>query len=290
MRCSGRLAEPCAQRTHRRGRVEVLPGGQGPGDETIGPDERRIDVDLARVDPSAPRGRGFAGLRTVDEASRGPGLRPSRSRSADRFTVVTTSGPGRSSINFMSGHRLATNRWASSRSIRSENVSHSALVCGPGRIRAPVGLVGRIRSDRVMRLPKPSIKEYALVTGQGGRPPKHGNDLRFANSEGWPEAAITTVIDTTNYGKAEAQAWDRLHLRPGRACRSAHRARTRCHQFGGGGPGLVRQRDHRGTQRHLQGRASAGTTPSACTPHSATSHPRSSRRPTTVLWSLRARE
>lgn len=27
----------------------------------------------------------------------------------------------------------------------------------------PVELVGRVRSDRVMRLPKPSAKEYALA-------------------------------------------------------------------------------------------------------------------------------
>lgn len=72
----------------------------------------------------------------------------------------------------------------------------------------PVELVGRIRSDRVMRLPKPSPKEYALAYPQGGRPPKHGKEFRFAKPETWPEAAITT-----NYGKAEAQAWDRVHPR-----------------------------------------------------------------------------
>ncbi|WP_412521252.1 hypothetical protein [Actinomadura madurae] len=80
------------------------------------------------------------------------------------------------------------------------------------------------------------MKEYALACPQGGRPPKHGREFRFANPETWPEAAITTVSDTTNYGKTEAQAWDRVHPRPGRACRSAHRARARCHRFGGGGP------------------------------------------------------
>lgn len=77
----------------------------------------------------------------------------------------------------------------------------------------PVGLVGRIRSDRVMRLPKPSLKEYSLAYPQGGRPPKHGKEFRFANPETWPEPAITTVTDTTNYGKAEAQARDRVHPR-----------------------------------------------------------------------------
>ncbi|MFF8193590.1 transposase, partial [Streptomyces bobili] len=49
----------------------------------------------------------------------------------------------------------------------------------------PVELVGRIRSDRVMRLPKPSPKEYALAYPQGGRPPKHGKEFRFAKPETW---------------------------------------------------------------------------------------------------------
>lgn len=31
--------------------------------------------------------------------------------------------------------------------------------------------------------------------------------------ETWPEPAITTATGTTNYGKAEAQAWDRVHPR-----------------------------------------------------------------------------
>lgn len=77
----------------------------------------------------------------------------------------------------------------------------------------PVELVGRIRSDRVMRLPKPSLKEYSLAYPQGGRPPKHGKEFRFAKPETWPEAAITTATDTANYGKAEVQAWDRVHPR-----------------------------------------------------------------------------
>ncbi|RII06869.1 hypothetical protein DSC45_35210 [Streptomyces sp. YIM 130001] len=77
----------------------------------------------------------------------------------------------------------------------------------------PVELVGRVRGDRVMRLPKPSPKEYALAYPQGGRPPKQGKEFRFAKPETWPEAAVTTVTDTANYGKAEAQAWDRVHPR-----------------------------------------------------------------------------
>ncbi|MFF2411486.1 NF041680 family putative transposase [Streptomyces sp. NPDC058092] len=72
----------------------------------------------------------------------------------------------------------------------------------------PVELVGRVRSDRVMRLPKPP-----RMHGVNGRPPKHGLEFRFTKPETWPEPAITTVTDTTNYGKAEAQAWDRVHPR-----------------------------------------------------------------------------
>ncbi|MGW2842033.1 transposase, partial [Streptomyces sp. NPDC001493] len=72
----------------------------------------------------------------------------------------------------------------------------------------PVELVGRLRSDRVMRPPKPP-----RTHGVSGRPPKHGPEFRFTKPETWPEPVITTVTDTTNYGKARAQAWDRVHPR-----------------------------------------------------------------------------
>lgn len=77
----------------------------------------------------------------------------------------------------------------------------------------PVELVGRVRSDRVMRCPAPSREEFHRAHPRGGHPPKHGPELRFAKPETWPEAAITTATDTVNYGKAEAQAWDRVHPR-----------------------------------------------------------------------------
>ncbi|ALV39242.1 hypothetical protein AS200_44935 (plasmid) [Streptomyces sp. CdTB01] len=64
----------------------------------------------------------------------------------------------------------------------------------------PVELVRRIRSDRVMRLPKPPLKEYGRAYPQGG-PPKQGEEFRFAALEIWPEAAITTATDTANYGE-----------------------------------------------------------------------------------------
>jgi hypothetical protein len=72
----------------------------------------------------------------------------------------------------------------------------------------PVELVGRVCSDRVMRMPKPP-----RMHGVHGRPPKHGPEFRFAKPETWPEPAITTVTDTSKYGKAETQAWDRVHPR-----------------------------------------------------------------------------
>ncbi|MFH9735731.1 NF041680 family putative transposase [Streptomyces sp. NPDC017260] len=73
----------------------------------------------------------------------------------------------------------------------------------------PVELVGRIRGDRVMRLPKPP----RVYDPKGGRPPKHGPEFRFTKPETWPGPSVSTATDTTNYGKAAAQAWDRVHPR-----------------------------------------------------------------------------
>ncbi|MCX4681914.1 transposase [Streptomyces sp. NBC_01433] len=76
----------------------------------------------------------------------------------------------------------------------------------------PAELVGRVRSDRVIRLPKPP-----RMPGINGQPPKHGPEFRFTKPETWPEPAITTVTNTTHYGKAETQAWDRVYPRLSRA-------------------------------------------------------------------------
>ncbi|WP_238845645.1 NF041680 family putative transposase [Nocardia terpenica] len=83
-------------------------------------------------------------------------------------------------------------------------------VCRLGWVLAdlPVELVGRLRSDRVMQLPKP-----VRVPGTNGRPPKHGPEFRFADPGSWPRPVVTTITATGNYGKAVAQAWDRLHPR-----------------------------------------------------------------------------
>jgi hypothetical protein len=47
-----------------------------------------------------------------------------------------------------------------------------------------------MRSGRVMRRPKPSLKEYALAQPQGGRPPKHGREFRFAKPDTWGEPDV----------------------------------------------------------------------------------------------------
>lgn len=77
----------------------------------------------------------------------------------------------------------------------------------------PVEVLGRMRSDRVMRRPTPSPKEYALSYPQGGRPPKHGKEFRFAKPETWGEPDAATVQVTDRYGTARAMAWDRIHPR-----------------------------------------------------------------------------
>lgn len=70
----------------------------------------------------------------------------------------------------------------------------------------PAELLGRIRSDRVLRLPAPPRRQ-----GANGRPPKHGAEFALAKPATWSEPTVTTTTDTTRYGKAQAAAWDRLH-------------------------------------------------------------------------------
>ncbi|RAJ29172.1 DDE superfamily endonuclease [Kitasatospora sp. SolWspMP-SS2h] len=74
----------------------------------------------------------------------------------------------------------------------------------------PVEVLGRLRSDRVMRKPVP---RPWISPPQGGHPPKHGKEFRFAKPETWgePDAATTQVTD--RYGTARTMAWDRIHPR-----------------------------------------------------------------------------
>jgi hypothetical protein len=72
----------------------------------------------------------------------------------------------------------------------------------------PVELLGRIRSDRVLRLPKPP-----RLAGATGRPPKHGPEFALDKPATWPEPQHTTTTETTRYGTARASSWDRLHPR-----------------------------------------------------------------------------
>lgn len=72
----------------------------------------------------------------------------------------------------------------------------------------PVELVGRIRSDRVLRLPAPPRDPHFI-----GRPPRHGGEFALAKAETWPPPQHMTTTTTTRYGTATAACWDRLHPR-----------------------------------------------------------------------------
>ena len=72
----------------------------------------------------------------------------------------------------------------------------------------PVEILGRLRSDRVLHFPVP-----ARQPGTNGRPPRHGQEFALADPATWPDPAVATTTETTRYGTAAAQAWDRLHPR-----------------------------------------------------------------------------
>ncbi|MFI6485479.1 NF041680 family putative transposase [Nonomuraea sp. NPDC050663] len=75
----------------------------------------------------------------------------------------------------------------------------------------PVEVLGRMRSDRVMRRPAPSREEFDRAHPHGGRYPKHGAEFVFGDPATWGDPHAATVTDTTRYGSASAKAWDRLH-------------------------------------------------------------------------------
>ncbi|MFF9645934.1 transposase [Kitasatospora aureofaciens] len=68
----------------------------------------------------------------------------------------------------------------------------------PARVRAggPAReVLGRIRSDRVLRLPKPPG-----VPGTNGRPPMNGPEFALAKPATWPEPEHTTTTEMPRYG------------------------------------------------------------------------------------------
>jgi hypothetical protein len=70
----------------------------------------------------------------------------------------------------------------------------------------PVQVLGRLRSDRVLRQPPP-----AREPGQTGRPLRHGPELKLADKATHPRPDVTTATATTRYGTATATAWHRMH-------------------------------------------------------------------------------
>jgi DDE superfamily endonuclease len=72
----------------------------------------------------------------------------------------------------------------------------------------PVEVLGRLRSDRVLHFPVPPRRP-----GTNGRPPRHGRQFALADPKTWPQPPVAITTDTTRYGTAAAQAWDRLHPR-----------------------------------------------------------------------------
>ncbi|WP_435861715.1 transposase [Streptomyces milbemycinicus] len=64
----------------------------------------------------------------------------------------------------------------------------------------PVEILGRLRSDRVMRRPTPPH----VYDPQGGRPPKHASECAFCASATLGDEHVATVTDTRLYGKATA--------------------------------------------------------------------------------------
>lgn len=61
--------------------------------------------------------------------------------------------------------------------------------------------------------PSPSREKFLLAHPKGGRPPKHGGEFVSGDPATWGAEQAVTVTDTRLYGKATAQAWDRLHPR-----------------------------------------------------------------------------
>ncbi|WP_422804815.1 transposase [Streptomyces noursei] len=49
----------------------------------------------------------------------------------------------------------------------------------------PAELIGRLRSDRIMRRPTPSREEYYRAHPRGGHPPRHSSEFIFKDARTW---------------------------------------------------------------------------------------------------------
>ncbi|WP_232839997.1 NF041680 family putative transposase [Nocardia aurea] len=72
----------------------------------------------------------------------------------------------------------------------------------------PVAVLGRMRSDRVLRRAVPP-----RLPGINGRPPRHGGEFVFGDPAIWGDPATAATTDTRLYGPATARSWNRLHPR-----------------------------------------------------------------------------
>ena len=72
----------------------------------------------------------------------------------------------------------------------------------------PVAVLGRMRSDRVLRRAAGSQPAAAR-----GRPRRHGGEFVFGDPGTWGAPQVTTTTATRLYGPATARSWDRLHPR-----------------------------------------------------------------------------
>ena len=70
----------------------------------------------------------------------------------------------------------------------------------------PVVVAGRLKSDRVFHLPVP-----ARVPGQVGRTRRHGPIIDLDAPHTHPTATVSTISDTSRYGRAAADAWEGAH-------------------------------------------------------------------------------
>ncbi|MFF6984714.1 transposase [Streptomyces sp. NPDC008343] len=80
----------------------------------------------------------------------------------------------------------------------------------------PVEILGRLRSDRMMRRPTPP----RVYDPRAADCPSTVASFVLGDPSTWGTEQAVTTTDTWLYGQAKAQAWDRLHPRLTRRARS----------------------------------------------------------------------